>query len=318
MTVILPKRGSFAQVEDELGHSLIRRISQNATSTRVALHMPRLKHKAALNLVDTLRKLGITHAFSDLKADLSGADGRSCGITPGDCLHISRVSHKAFVKMDEDGAEAAASTAVQMLTTSAPTSQPPAAAFIMNRPFIYLIRDRKTDAILFTGRVTRMTEETAGDLPQRDRSGQETNLPAPTQVSAPRCDRDLMSRLKFQRTASDAKGIQSVVRHIQRINPKCARDVWNPQVDDTTASWGCWYGKPPTRATAHENNMGHTRIPLTLYEGDSPEDTVRLTSGRDAANNIIIYWSNQPGRKTSDGSRCWLYYDRVGTWDLNQ
>jgi serpin B len=65
-------------------------------------------------------------------------------------LCISEVLHKAFVSVDEAGTEAAAATAVVMTPTGMPI-QP--VEFTVDRPFIFLIRDIETGAILFVGRV---------------------------------------------------------------------------------------------------------------------------------------------------------------------
>ena len=66
-------------------------------------------------------------------------------------LYVSDVVHKAFVSVDENGTEAAAATAVIVGTTSMPQGP---VDFTMDRPFIYLIRDIPTGAVLFLGRVT--------------------------------------------------------------------------------------------------------------------------------------------------------------------
>jgi serpin B len=66
-------------------------------------------------------------------------------------LFISDVVHKAFVAVDEAGTEAAAATAVIVGTTSAPVE--PLVEVTIDRPFIFLIRDIETGAILFVGRV---------------------------------------------------------------------------------------------------------------------------------------------------------------------
>jgi serpin B len=81
-------------------------------------------------------------AFSGA-ADFSGMTG-----SPDLC--ISEVLHKAFVSVDEAGTEAAAATAVIMRETAVPAEP---VEMTMNRPFIFLIRDIDTGAILFVGRV---------------------------------------------------------------------------------------------------------------------------------------------------------------------
>jgi serpin B len=73
--------------------------------------------------------------------------------TPEDRLYISKVFHKAFVKVDERGTEAAAATAVVMAVAgAAPPSQPPK-EFRADHPFLFFLRDLRTGVVLFSGRV---------------------------------------------------------------------------------------------------------------------------------------------------------------------
>jgi serpin B len=90
-----------------------------------------------------LTEMGMPVAFTD-QADFSGMDGRKD-------LLISDVVHKAFVSVDEAGTEAAAATGVIVGTTAMPAEP---VVVTLDRPFIFLIRDIKTDTILFIGRVT--------------------------------------------------------------------------------------------------------------------------------------------------------------------
>jgi serpin B len=76
-------------------------------------------------------------------ADFSGMDGTRD-------LFITDALHKAFVSVDEEGTEAAAATVVAIGDTSVP---PPPVEFIVDRPFIFFIRDIETGAVLFLGRV---------------------------------------------------------------------------------------------------------------------------------------------------------------------
>jgi serpin B len=86
--------------------------------------------------------MGMPIAFTD-GADFSGMTGKRD-------LYIDEVIHKAFVSVDEAGTEAAAASAVIMKLTAMPTDT---AVVTVDRPFIYLIRDIETGAILFFGRV---------------------------------------------------------------------------------------------------------------------------------------------------------------------
>ena len=62
---------------------------------------------------------------------------------------ISAAFHKAFVSVDEEGTEAAAATSVIGVLTS---SRPEPQTVVVDRPFVFLIRDMETGAILFAGR----------------------------------------------------------------------------------------------------------------------------------------------------------------------
>ena len=79
-------------------------------------------------------------AFDPGVADFSG-------IASSSELFIGDVFHKSFVKVNEEGTEAAAATGVTIGITSAPPS------FFADHPFLFLIRHNKSGAILFLGRV---------------------------------------------------------------------------------------------------------------------------------------------------------------------
>jgi serpin B len=102
--------------------------------------MPRFEFESSFDLSKTLAAMGMPDAFGN--ADFSGMTG-------GRDLAIQFVVHKAFVSVDEEGTEAAAATGVGM-QESAPNRN---AEFTVDRPFIFLIRDSETGAILFLGRV---------------------------------------------------------------------------------------------------------------------------------------------------------------------
>lgn len=103
---------------------------------------------AGLVLNPALQKLGITDAFSDKRANFAGI---AASTDPLKRLFISSVVHKAFVKVDEKGTEAAAATAVVIAVKGAMPL--PAKAFHVDRPFLFMIVDKKTGLVLFMGRV---------------------------------------------------------------------------------------------------------------------------------------------------------------------
>ena len=142
MVILLPECSKFEAFEEGLDAQQIGDVIKNLQTTRVALTMPKFEFDSEFSLKDTLAGMGMPIAFSG-GADFSGMTG-----TPD--LFIDEVLHKAFVSVDEAGTEAAAATAVIMRETAMP-DQP--VEVTIDRPFIFLIRDIDTGAILFVGRV---------------------------------------------------------------------------------------------------------------------------------------------------------------------
>ena len=87
--------------------------------------------------------MGMTQAFDESTADFSrmSTDGR---------LFISSVVHKTAITVTEEGTEAAAATSVEVGVTSLPPS------VRVDRPFLFLIRERQTGTLLFTGKVAHL------------------------------------------------------------------------------------------------------------------------------------------------------------------
>ena len=142
MVILLPASGNFEAFEEGLQDQQVGDIISGLQSTRVALTMPQFEFDSEFSLKNTLAEMGMPIAFS------GGAD--FSGMTGNPELFISAVVHKAFVAVDEAGTEAAAATAVGGVTSVPP--KPPVEVTI-DRPFIFLIRDIETGAILFVGRV---------------------------------------------------------------------------------------------------------------------------------------------------------------------
>ena len=150
MTILLPDRGRFQEFEQGLDAELLSQAIAGLHSRTVDLSMPRFGFESQFRLAEALKALGMGDAFDPSRADFSGIDGRSCAAGDDPCLYVEDVVHQAFVSVDEAGTEAAAATAVLLRTESA---GPPPVTLEIDRPFIFLIRDRATGAILFVGRV---------------------------------------------------------------------------------------------------------------------------------------------------------------------
>lgn len=115
--------------------------------TDVSVTLPRFKiATAAIDLNGPLTALGLGLAFS------ANADFGGISATPGSRFAISRVLHRAFVEVNERGTEAAAATAIAMDNLIGGVL-PPSTRFVADHPFLFFIRDRRTGAILFAGRV---------------------------------------------------------------------------------------------------------------------------------------------------------------------
>ena len=158
MTIVLPDEGRFSEFEDSIDAGLVTQILKNVRPWEVWLTVPKFEFRSQFKLAGTLAKMGMSDAFDDRVADFSGMDGMSCPPTNDQqCLIISDVIHKAFVLVNEGGTEAAAATASIVMEGTVSESRPPI-EMTVDRPFIFLIRDRATDAILFVGRVLQLDE----------------------------------------------------------------------------------------------------------------------------------------------------------------
>lgn len=150
LAVFLPRqRTGLAAFERELtGANLSAWMEQLASAERprLDLTLPKVEMRADYSLVPHLRALGLRIAFEDA-ADFSA-------ITADEALKISDVIHKTFLAIDEEGTEAAAVTAIDMVATSAPIGPPPPPIeFKADHPFFIVLHHKPTGARLFLGRV---------------------------------------------------------------------------------------------------------------------------------------------------------------------
>jgi serpin B len=145
MVILLPASGNFRAFEEGLRSGQVGATITHLQSTKVSLTMPQFGFDSAFELKDTLSAMGMGDAFVFGDADFSGMTGNRE-------LYISAVVHKAFVSVDEAGTEADAATAV-IVPAGSSGSEPPPVKVTIDRPFIFLIRDIETGAILFVGRV---------------------------------------------------------------------------------------------------------------------------------------------------------------------
>jgi serpin B len=161
MLVLLPDRkDGLADLEKSLSARMLHDCVAQMTSREVKLYLPRFKSTlGTVNLKDLCVGLGMTLAFDRSQADFSGING--CPPPREEALFIAAVFHKAFVEVNEEGTEAAATTAVDMRTMCAlPSPEPaPVPLFRADHPFLFVIRDRRSGAVLFLGRTTDPKQE---------------------------------------------------------------------------------------------------------------------------------------------------------------
>jgi serpin B len=162
MLVLLPDRkDGLRDLEGKLSARMLHDCVARMGAREVKLFLPRFKITwGTVDLRDHLTALGMPLAFTRFQADFSGING----LEPPhrDSLSISAVFHKAFAEMNEEGTEAAAATAVAMRPAARslrPSKPPPVPIFRADHPFLFAVRDRKSGAILFLGRMADPARE---------------------------------------------------------------------------------------------------------------------------------------------------------------
>jgi serpin B len=141
MTLVVPNNGAYTDVEGALNQQMLDAIDEGAKGAAYTLALPKFSAKSTTDLGAVIRnKLGVSGLF-----DTVGLDGI------GPKLVVSGALHATKVIVDEDGTEAAAATAIMVSTASAPADQP--VEIRADHPFLYVIRDTSTGAVLFVGRV---------------------------------------------------------------------------------------------------------------------------------------------------------------------
>ncbi len=155
MLVMLPTRQNDgpaeanAALQDRLNPEALAAWTDALRRQRVDVKLPRFSFTSDLRLDDALQAMGMEDAFVFRRADFTG-------IASVEELFIEAVLHKAFVKVDEEGTEAAAATAV-VIAERVAAADP--IAFHADRPFMFLIQHNDTGEILFMGGVNEPVDE---------------------------------------------------------------------------------------------------------------------------------------------------------------
>jgi len=145
MVVIVPE-GTLsdfnASFDAEKWNEITSAFDQAGDYSEVTVYMPKYKFSYEKYLNDQLKSMGMIDAFMPGVADLSGIADAS--------IFVSFVKQNTFVEVDEEGTEAAAVTTIGIELTSMP---PQPREFVIDKPFVFAIRERTTNTLLFIGQV---------------------------------------------------------------------------------------------------------------------------------------------------------------------
>lgn len=145
MVVLLPRQANgLPALEKSLTAETIAQWTTQGNAREVQVGLPKFKMTSMFSLGEQLKALGMALPFTP-RADFSA-------LCTSDQLFISSVVHKAFVDVNEEGTEAAAATGVLMQTTAMRQPVQPV-VFRADHPFLFVIRDNRSGAVLFLGRV---------------------------------------------------------------------------------------------------------------------------------------------------------------------
>ena len=153
MYILLPNSiNGLAALESQLTSAKLNTAISRMYSTKVDVSIPKFKMTLKVELNSMLKTLGINDLFVPNTADLSGMDGTRN-------LFVTKVIHKAYIDVNEEGTEAAAATGIAIGITSV---GPMFKTFKADHPFLFFIREKVTGSILFSGRVIKPPKATSG------------------------------------------------------------------------------------------------------------------------------------------------------------
>lgn len=148
MTVLLPDADrTLEECLEALTAENWKKWDAGCTYRTLIVKMPRFEISYKKDLIDDMWALGMKDAFNPLTADFSNISDKD--------LFLGLLQQSTYLKVDEEGTEAAAVTVGGLIDSAAPPSTGPV-PFHLNRPFVFMIREVSTGVILFMGKVTEM------------------------------------------------------------------------------------------------------------------------------------------------------------------
>ncbi len=152
MILILPaERDGIDRLESIISAEMLQELQNNTSPTEVKVRMPKFEMSTNYDLIPILENMDIKDAFSPDNANFSGMT--DLAKTPEN-LYVDKATQDAFVNVNEEGTEAAAVTTIIVMPDSEP---PPMPYFLADHPFIFIIQDDESKAILFMGRVSDLS-----------------------------------------------------------------------------------------------------------------------------------------------------------------
>ena len=153
MYILLPNSiNGLAALESQLTSAKLNNAISRMYSAKVDVSIPKFKMTLQVELNDILKSMGMKDLFVRRTADLSGMDGTRN-------LFVSKVIHKTYIDVSEEGTEAAAATGVVINLVSA---QFRTKTFRADHPFLFFICEKVTGSILFSGRVLKPPKAESG------------------------------------------------------------------------------------------------------------------------------------------------------------
>lgn len=146
MAVLLPAEGkSLEECLPQLTDEHWREWSNTLSDVTLNVKLPRFELKYDKDLMEDMQEMGMKDAFDSRCADFSEMSDAK--------LFVGLLEQYTYVKVDEEGTEAAAVTVGGMLDSAGPGMDK---QFYVNRPFVFLIKEKSTGVILFMGKVTKL------------------------------------------------------------------------------------------------------------------------------------------------------------------
>lgn len=136
------KKENFDQFQGNLSSAFFEKLYENMQEKTLELGIPKFQASSRVDLKDSLKSLGMNSLFSG-DADLGQ-------ISNSRSLYVNQVIHKASVEVNEEGAVATSVNVVSVI------SKTKAEKVVFDRPFIFVIRDKKSGIILFMGRISQL------------------------------------------------------------------------------------------------------------------------------------------------------------------